>query len=113
MAKSDRCANCGGRFGLVCHYHWGLRFCRRACKTSFRENSQGPCAHGTMVRLVDARHHAVEAGRSDSSAGHIPSQLGPVQAVLLFRNSMTPARLPVIKGSTTVATIMSQRVEDN
>ena len=36
MAKSDnRCANCGGRFGLVCHYHWGLRFCRRVCKANF------------------------------------------------------------------------------
>ena len=31
----NRCASCGGKFGLVCHYHWGLRFCRKACKTSF------------------------------------------------------------------------------
>jgi hypothetical protein len=36
MAKfDDRCANCGGKFGLVCHRHWGLRFCRKVCKTSF------------------------------------------------------------------------------
>src|SRR3974377_633383 len=31
----NRCAGCGGKFGLVCHYHWGLRFCCTACKTSF------------------------------------------------------------------------------
>jgi hypothetical protein len=36
MSKMDnRCAHCGGRFGLICHYHWGLRFCRKACKTTF------------------------------------------------------------------------------
>jgi hypothetical protein len=36
MSKMDnRCAYCGGRFGLICHYHWGLRFCRKTCKTSF------------------------------------------------------------------------------
>jgi hypothetical protein len=31
----NRCASCGGKFGLVCHYHWGLRFCCKACKASF------------------------------------------------------------------------------
>jgi hypothetical protein len=31
----NRCANCGGRLGLVCHHHWGLRFCRKACKDSY------------------------------------------------------------------------------
>jgi ribosomal protein S14 len=31
----NRCANCGGKLGLVCHYHWGLRFCRKACKHNF------------------------------------------------------------------------------
>jgi hypothetical protein len=36
MAKlENRCANCGGKFGLVCHYHWGLRFCLKDCKDSF------------------------------------------------------------------------------
>jgi hypothetical protein len=36
MAKSDdRCANCGGKFGLVCHRYWRLRFCRKVCKTNF------------------------------------------------------------------------------
>jgi len=33
MTKSEnRCSYCGGKFGLVCHHHWGLRFCRKACK---------------------------------------------------------------------------------
>jgi hypothetical protein len=31
----NRCSYCGGKFGLVCHYHWGLRFCRKACKDNF------------------------------------------------------------------------------
>jgi hypothetical protein len=31
----NRCANCGGGFGLVSHTHWGLRFCRKACKDDF------------------------------------------------------------------------------
>jgi hypothetical protein len=36
MAKLDnRCANCGGKFGLVYHHHWGLRFCRKVCKDDF------------------------------------------------------------------------------
>ena len=36
MAKwENRCANCGGKFGLVCYHHWGLRFCRKVCKHNF------------------------------------------------------------------------------
>ena len=36
MTKSEnRCSYCGGKFGLVCHYHWGLSFCRKACKDNF------------------------------------------------------------------------------
>jgi hypothetical protein len=31
----NRCANCGGKFGLVCHFHRGLRFCRKACRDNF------------------------------------------------------------------------------
>jgi hypothetical protein len=31
----NRCATCGGKFGLVCYNHWGLRFCRKACKADF------------------------------------------------------------------------------
>jgi hypothetical protein len=31
----NRCANCGGKFGLICHHHRGLRFCRQACKENF------------------------------------------------------------------------------
>jgi hypothetical protein len=31
----NRCANCGGKFGLVSHHHWGLRFCRKPCKDNF------------------------------------------------------------------------------
>src|SRR5262245_43761674 len=36
MAKlKNRCAHCGGKFGLVCQQHWRLRFCRKACKDKF------------------------------------------------------------------------------
>jgi hypothetical protein len=36
MRRSEnRCANCGGKFGLVTYHHWGLRFCTRACKQAF------------------------------------------------------------------------------
>jgi hypothetical protein len=36
MRRSEnRCANCGGKFGLVSHHHWGLRFCCKACKGGF------------------------------------------------------------------------------
>jgi hypothetical protein len=35
----NRCANCGGKFGLVYHNHWGLRFCRKACKDGFLAKS--------------------------------------------------------------------------
>lgn len=31
----NRCAYCGGRFGLVSHQCWRLRFCRKACKDNF------------------------------------------------------------------------------
>jgi hypothetical protein len=31
----NRCANCGGKFGLICHHHRGLRFCRQVCKENF------------------------------------------------------------------------------
>ena len=36
MTKTEkRCSHCGGKFGLICYHHWGLRFCRKACKDSF------------------------------------------------------------------------------
>ena len=35
MVVKNCCANCGGKFGLVCHYYWGMRFCCKACKKDF------------------------------------------------------------------------------
>jgi hypothetical protein len=32
----NRCAECDGKLGLVCHPYWGLRFCRKACKDRSR-----------------------------------------------------------------------------
>jgi hypothetical protein len=31
----NRCAYCGGKFGLVSYHHRGLRFCRKACRDGF------------------------------------------------------------------------------
>jgi hypothetical protein len=33
--ENNRCAKCGGKFGLVSHHHWGLRFCHKTCKDNF------------------------------------------------------------------------------
>ena len=57
MAKfDDRCANCGGKFGLVCHRHWRLRFCSKVCKTNFlAKNNQGLCGHEKVVWLTSSR----------------------------------------------------------
>jgi peptide methionine sulfoxide reductase MsrB len=36
MARTEnRCANCGGKLGLVSHQHRGLRFCRKSCRENF------------------------------------------------------------------------------
>lgn len=36
MTKGEnRCADCGGKFGLVVHRHATLKFCRKACKDNF------------------------------------------------------------------------------
>jgi hypothetical protein len=36
MTKNEKCcSHCGGKFGLICYHHWGLRFCRKACKDRF------------------------------------------------------------------------------
>jgi hypothetical protein len=31
----NRCAYCGGKFGLVSHPSFGQRFCRKVCKEKF------------------------------------------------------------------------------
>jgi hypothetical protein len=36
----NRCASCGGKFGLVSQYYWGLRFCCKTCKTSFLQKQR-------------------------------------------------------------------------
>jgi hypothetical protein len=61
MAKlENRCANCGGKFGLVCHHYWGLRFCRRGCKDNFLARRSKDFAH---VRKYFGFGPRVEFGR--------------------------------------------------
>jgi hypothetical protein len=46
MIKSEkRCSHCGGKYGLIFYFHWGLRFCRQACKDSFIAKAAEGCAH--------------------------------------------------------------------
>lgn len=46
----NRCACCGGKFGLIRHNHWGLRFCRKACKERFFcDDSERSRAHKKVV----------------------------------------------------------------
>jgi hypothetical protein len=45
----NRCANCGGKFGLVCHQYWGLRFCRKACKGDFLTSGEGQGAYAKVA----------------------------------------------------------------
>jgi hypothetical protein len=42
----NRCANCGGKFGLVCYHHWGMRFCRKSCKDAFLVKAANDYARG-------------------------------------------------------------------
>ncbi len=40
MTRSENhCAKCGGKFGLVNHHHWGMRFCRKTCKDNYVANA--------------------------------------------------------------------------
>jgi hypothetical protein len=32
---ANRCAHCGGRFGMVTHRCWGNKFCKRTCKNAY------------------------------------------------------------------------------
>ena len=36
--SKNRCAYCGGKFGLVLHHSWRLRFCRQMCKDQYAAN---------------------------------------------------------------------------
>jgi hypothetical protein len=55
----NRCSNCGGKFGLVSYHHWGLRFCRKACKANFLAKTareyERVCVHEKVVWLPTSR----------------------------------------------------------
>jgi hypothetical protein len=57
----NRCANCGGKFGLVYHNYWGLRFCRKVCKDDFlAKTARG---HAFMRRLLGRAAFSKERNR--------------------------------------------------
>jgi hypothetical protein len=33
--RENRCADCGGKFGLIVHRHARLKFCCKACRDNF------------------------------------------------------------------------------
>jgi hypothetical protein len=35
ITVANRCAHCGGRFGMVTHRWWGNKFCKRTCKNAY------------------------------------------------------------------------------
>jgi hypothetical protein len=66
MAKLDnRCECCGGKLGLVSHHHWGLRFCRKACKADYLAKTAK--AHAGLRRWLGWR-----TSRDGKSAFSLP-----------------------------------------
>ena len=59
----NRCTSCGGKFGLVSHYHWGLRFCCKACKTSFLRRRRR-----TLLFLIGAGKQRLSTSRQNARA---------------------------------------------
>ena len=64
MSKlENRCAHCGGKFGLVYHNHWNLRFCRKACKDDFlAKTAKGHARMRKWFRRVASRSQKDLAG---------------------------------------------------
>jgi TRAP-type uncharacterized transport system substrate-binding protein len=58
----NRCTTCGGKFGLVCQYHRGLRFCCKACKTAFLQKRRR-----TLFGLITRPSLSVPVDRSTES----------------------------------------------
>jgi hypothetical protein len=67
LTQMTQPTNCG--FGLVCYYHWGWRFCRKACKDNFlAKKTARPSMLGSDGRLSSAA--ASPRPRSSRSTGN-------------------------------------------
>ena len=59
MTKGEnRCADCGGKFGLVVHRHATFKFCRKACKDNFlaklqRDQDRMKAWLGVLKKVMD------------------------------------------------------------
>jgi len=64
MSKlQNRCASCAGKFGLVSHYHWGVRFCCKACKSSYLRRRRR-----TLLFLIGAGERRRSSSRQNVRA---------------------------------------------
>ena len=80
----NRCANCGRKFGAVSHHHWGLRFCRKACKDSFiARTAKRTCAHEKVVRPPCSRDDVARRRVTRSPRSARPSSTGGIDTVLV------------------------------
>jgi len=61
----NRCSNCSGKFGLVSYHHWGLRFCRKACKDAFLAKTVKD--HARMRRWLGFLPRGVDGKTPDQS----------------------------------------------
>jgi hypothetical protein len=96
----NRCSNCGGKFGLVCYHHWGLRFCRKACKDNFLAKTAKDYACmrrwlGLLPRgalLGDEPALAVDAAKRGLTAATINPRSWLLRATSISPTGNPPAR---------------------
>lgn len=50
----NRCAECGGKFGLVSYFWYSKRFCRKNCRYLYRKNY-----YSSLVSLFSFIEHKV------------------------------------------------------
>ena len=44
------CDHCGGRFGMVTHRWWGIKFCKKTCKDAYLRELAGGGGEEGFVR---------------------------------------------------------------
>jgi hypothetical protein len=44
------CDHCGGRFGMVTHRWWGIKFCKKTCKDAYLRELAGAAGIVCTVR---------------------------------------------------------------
>ena len=89
----NRCANCGGKFGLVFHQYWGLRFCRKACKDDFLTRMAKDNARLSEGGLDGTQKNRCAARRNKLRGYTLPRRLRKYE-FCMTNISPSPYRLP-------------------